>query len=108
MKLGFPVEVPFHTSPGCVREQALPPGAEGDQLAVHQQDGVKNVRRRVQVVMGGDDQPSFRRQGIQQPPQGLAGRGVQPCEGFVQQQDVGFLRQGARQECPLLLPSGKF
>ena len=82
-------------------------GAEGGQLPVHQQDGVDDVCRRVQVVVGGDDQPPFRRQGIQQPPQGLAGGGVQAREGLVQQEDMGLLRQGPSQKGPLLLAAGE-
>ena len=58
--------------------------------------------------MGGDDQTPFRRQGIQQPSQGLAGGSVQAREGFVQQEDMGLLRQSPRQKGPLLLAAGKF
>ena len=57
--------------------------------------------------MGGDHQAAFRRQGIQQVPQGLARGGIQPREGLVQQEDVGLLGQRPRQEGPLLLAAGK-
>ena len=92
----------------CIRDRD-----EGETVCIYGDydvDGVTSVALLRAILMAYDLDPQyfipvsythldvykrqpFRRQGIQQPSQGLAGGSVQSCEGFVQQEDMGLLRQ---------------
>ena len=66
-----------------------------------------DAAQRSQVMCRDDEGSPFGKEAAQQCGQAAAGGGVEPLEGLVQQQDLGFLCQARRQERAARLSSGE-
>lgn len=83
-------------------------GAEGDGEVVEEEGLVEEGGGGAEVVMGGDDEAAFLGEFVDEGTEGLGGGLVEAGEGLVEEEDVGFLRDGAGEEGALLLAAGEF
>ena len=78
-------------------------GAEGDHTPVEQQNQRKLLACLVQVVRGDQHCDAMLLDTADQPQNDLLAGQIQPGQGFVHQQQLGFLGQRACQKDPLQL-----
>ena len=78
-------------------------GAFRHAAHVDHEDMVEIVRHGREIVVDGDHRFAFGLQGFQDVDDGAFGGGVDACEGFIEQIEIGVLGQSAGEEDALLL-----
>ena len=82
-------------------------GAEGDEAMVEEQDEVELAGGEVEVVGGDHDGDLGCAEVIEEVEGGIEGGDIHAGEGFVHEEDVRLLGEGAGEEDALLLPTGE-
>ncbi len=81
--------------------------AERNHALVQAEHQVKVAAGALQVVGGDQDRPAAVAPALEESLHRRVGRGIQPREGLVEQQDLCVLSRGLGEESPLALPPGE-
>ncbi len=91
-----------------VRGEDFVGGAEGELRTVEEKALVEERGCGIEVVMGGNDETAFFRELGEKSGERFGGVAIEAGEGFVEEEDVSFLGEGAGEEDTLLLAAGEF
>jgi hypothetical protein len=87
----------------CCGGEDLGGGAESELVAIEEESLIEEMGRGGEIVMGRDDEAALFGEFEEEGGEGLGGVAVEAGEGFVEEEDVRLLGEGAGKKSALLL-----